>query len=154
MRCKFGLFALLFVIVFKARSQSTVALIDEVVAKLKSDLISFRKVDKLNSETGYRSLYYFNNEPVAIEVVEKGRIEKRVSWFFYKTRLIYTETIWTDTLFARKVHEEKTYHYEEAMIAWLDSENTFVEASSAEFVDLDKSLRVYGRKIYREALEE
>lgn len=154
MRCKLSLLTVVLLLGLKGRSQNTVALIDEVVAKIKSDLVSCRKVEKLDSETGYRWLYYKNEEPVAIEVKENGRIEKRVIWYFYQTKLIYTETIWTDTIAARKVHEEKTYHYEEAMIAWLNSENSFADASSADFIDLDKTLRVYGRKIYREALEE
>lgn len=146
--------ALSLMFVFKARCQNTVALIDEVVAQIKSEMVTCQKMVKVNAENGNRCLYYRNDEPIVVEVIEKGRIEKSVTWVFYKTKLIFSETMWTDTITGRTVHGEKTYHYEEAMIAWLDNESNFVEAASAEFVALDKSLRVYGRKIYREALED
>jgi len=154
MKVKLLLFPVLLFISLSGVSQNTLALIDEVVAHFRSGLDTCRKVEKLNSELGYRYFYYSNNEPLAIEVQENGRIEKHVSWFFYKKKLIYTETVWTDTVDGKKIHGEKTYHFEEAMIAWLDNENTFVEASTPEFMALDKNLRAYGRKIYLEALEE
>ncbi len=154
MKFKLHLLAAILFLGFSGVSQNTLALIDEVVAQIRSGLDTCRKVEKLNSEQGYSYFYYHNNEPLAIEVQENGRIEKHVSWFFYKKKLIYTETVWTDTIDGKKIHGEKTYHFEEAMIAWLDNENTFVNASSVEFDALDKSLRAYGKKIYLEALEK
>lgn len=154
MKYKLRLLTVFIVFGFAGVSQNTLAMIDEVVAQIRSGLDNCRKVEKLNSELGYRYFYYCNNAPVAIEVQENGRIEKHVSWFFYKNKLIYTETVWTDTIDGKKIHGEKTYHFEEAMIAWLDNENTFVEASTPEFIALDKNLRTYGKKIYFEALED
>jgi hypothetical protein len=154
MKFKLHLFPVFLFLSISGVSQNTLALIDEVVEQIRSGLDTCRKVEKLNSEQGFRYFYYSNNVPVAIEVQEKGRIEKHVSWFFYKEKLIFTETVWMDTLDGKKVHGEKTYHFEEDMIAWLDNENTFVEASSQEFMALDRTLRAYGKKIYMEALEE
>jgi hypothetical protein len=154
MKFKLHLLPVFLFLGFSGVSQNTLALIDEVVLQIRSGLDTCRKVEKLNSEQGHRWLYYHKDEPLAIEVQEKGRIEKNVSWFFFSKKLIYTETVWTDTIDGKKIHVEKTYHFEEAMIAWLDNENTFVEASTPEFIALDKTLRAYGKKIYQDALEE
>jgi hypothetical protein len=153
MRYKLNLLPLLLFLGFKGLSQNTVAMIDAVVEQIKSDLAECRKVEEVNSEQGYRWLFYRNEEPVVIEVMERGRIEKQVTWFFYNKQLVYTETVWMDSIAGRKVHAEKTYHYQEAMIAWINNETTFVDASSDEFRDLDKALRVYGKEIYLAALK-
>ncbi|MCU0360517.1 MAG: hypothetical protein MUF75_07335 [Bacteroidia bacterium] len=148
--------SLLTVVLFfglKGQSQNTVALIDLVVGEITSELAECRKVEEVNSEQGYRWLYYRNDEPVLIEIMERGRIEKHVTWFFYNKQLVYTETVWMDSIAGRKVHTEKTYHYQEAMIAWINNETTFVDASTDEFRDLDKTLRAYGKEIYLAALK-
>ncbi len=135
-------------------SQNTVALIDKVVAGMKEDVGAYHKEEIINSEEGYRWIYYKDQEPLVIEVQERARILKKVCWYFYQEKLIYTETNWTDSLDGKTIHREKTYHYQEAMIAWLDNENTFVNANSAEYNSLDKALTEYSQKIYREALKD
>lgn len=137
-----------------SHSQNTLEKIDQVVEQIKIELDACRKVEQVRAENAYKCLYYSNALPVAIKVIENGRINKQVTWYFYEQKLLFTETLWMDSSDGKIVHHEKTYHYNESMIAWLDNENTFVEASSQEFIALDKALKIYGRTIYQEALAE
>lgn len=136
-----------------AMAQNTVSWIENLVHETKSDLEEYRKVIKQDSEEGAKWVYYRINEPVLIEIKVSGRIEKRVGWYFHMEKLIYTESIWTDTLDGKTVHQERTYHHEGKMIAWLDAESTFVDAATLEYSAVEKDLKAYSQKIYEQALE-
>lgn len=132
-------------------SQNTIELIDAVILEMKNEEASYRQQEKFVNETGSRVVFYKEKEPKVIRVKEQGRIEKNVAWYYNNHELIYTETIWKDSVSGKFLYKEKTYHYGNGLIAWLDNEGSFVEAASDEYKLLDKKLSSYGKKMFDEA---
>ncbi|WP_317897383.1 hypothetical protein [Aurantibacillus circumpalustris] len=132
---------------------SSINEIDQMITLIKDELDSFDKIEKINSEVGTRCVYLKDGDVQLITVLLKGRIEKYVEWFYKKGLLIYTETRWNDEASLKPLFIEKTYHNNGIMIAWLDSENSFVDSSSPRFKSLEKELNSYAVKIRNEALE-
>jgi hypothetical protein len=131
--------------------KSSIAVIDEAVALIKNNLETLQKEEKETSPEGYRHVYYNGDETKMIVVEENGKIEKNVAWYFKDKSLIYTETNWTDSATGKNLYREKTYHDKSGMIAWLNTDDTFVRATSDEFKKMNRQLGAEGRKLLEEA---
>jgi hypothetical protein len=132
-------------------SQTTINDIDTVVRRIKQKQEHFEVEGSGEDGGNLKSIYYEDSIPRVIMAVEKGEIEKSVSWFFGNNRLIYSETIWMDTRNGKKLYHEKTYHDKRGLIAWMKNEDGFVDARSHEFRELDKQLTAYSLKLLEEA---
>ncbi len=154
MKIKPFLAFLCFLLSVKGFSQNTISLIDEVVEQIKLEIPNLRMEYMAELLNGYKRAFYKDKVPLIIEVEETERIKKNVCWYYFKENLIFTETVWTDTVSGRKLHHEKTYHSKDRMIVWMDNESTFVDASSSEYINLEKALSAYSKKIYLEAKQQ
>lgn len=150
---KFSILLFLFFTIRIFSQNNSIAEIDKTIQQIKSHLESFERIEKLNSPEGNKYAYFNEGELQLISVNETGKVEKTVQWFYHDKILIYTETNWLSAE-GKLLYSEKTYHYNGSLIAWLNSENTFVDSSSPEFIKLDKKLTAYGIKIREEALKE
>jgi len=154
MKLKIFFFILPYFISRSAFSQnSSIAEIDKTIEQMKNQKDAYEKIEKIKSENAYKYVYFKDNEVQIISINEKDKIEKNVEWFYLNNNLIYTETNWLNIIGGKKLFTEKTYHVKGNLIAWLKSENTFVDASSTEFKKMDKDLGAYAIKIRNEALE-
>jgi hypothetical protein len=141
---------LLNVLKFSAQKGS-IGVIDESVAQIKANLETLQKEEKINSPEVFQYFYYQENEPRMIVVQENGKIEKNIAWYFKNKLLIHTETNWTDSASGKNLYREKTYHDKNGMIAWLNTEDTFVRATSDEFKKLNRETAAESRRLLEEA---
>lgn len=124
------------------------------VSQIQNHLKELRKTEITQTTEGSKYGYYNGNELKFVTVQEKGKIEKNVAWYFNGKALLYTETNWTDTASEKVLYLEKTYHSDEGrLLAWLNSENTFVDSSSEEFRKMDQVLYNYAKKLLNESEE-
>lgn len=114
--------------------------IERTVFYMKEGIDIFEKVQKEKTSTTQTNVYYVKAEPQIIRFQKKEKIEKIVDWYYFEQILIYTESRWQDTASGKVLYTEKTYHHNGALIAWLTSENTFVDANSPDYKSLEKRL--------------
>jgi prepilin-type processing-associated H-X9-DG protein len=132
---------------------SSIADIDEHIAQMRSELHSYQKIEKIKTDSTSKDIYLMDGEVQIITIVEKGKIEKHVEWYYTNGILLYTETNWTVTSSQGNMLNHKTYHNNGAMIAWLDGENSFVNASTTKYKQFEKAVNEYSKKIRTQALE-
>lgn len=126
--------------------------IDELVHRIQQERDHYEEVNVVNTLTLQKQFYYKEDilQIVALRYPEK--IEKIQNLYFSQNHLVFTETQWLDTLKGRLLYTEKTYHAQDAMFAWLNTENTFVDSDTPEFKSQDADLRRYALKLKQEAL--
>jgi hypothetical protein len=144
---------LLLAVTSKIFSQSNISSIDALVAGIKNKQEMYEKYEKINSQEGFHYVFHKDNEPKFVVVQQHGKIEKNVTWYFKDSALLYTETNWSDSLSKKILFNEKTYHDKTGLIAWINSESTFIDANSAEFKKLNLELTAYGQKLFQEGLK-
>lgn len=154
MNTKALLFFSSFLISFSAFSQSiSITEIDAQIAKMRVELASYQKIEKIKTDSASVDIYLQDGEVQMITVLEKGLIEKHVEWYYTNGILCYSETNWTVTSSNEPMYKDKTYHNKGVMIAWIDGENSFVDASSSKFKEVEKAVNEYSAKIRTQALE-
>lgn len=126
--------------------------IDKHVELTRQHIEELEEVKRFDTDTAKRTLYFKGKELKVVAVRGKSdKIEKSVQWYFHKRSLLYTETNWSDSTTGRQLFTERTYHNNGDLIAWINSENSFVDSSSPEFNKLDRELRAYATQIRDEA---
>ena len=155
MKLKTHAFLLFSLIALQVSAQiTTISDVEARVSQIQNHLNELRKTEKVQTLESSKHCYYNENELKLVTVQEKGKIEKKVAWYFTEKTLLYTETNWTDTEKGTVLYLEKTYHTDQGkLLAWLNSENTFVDSSSEEFRKMDRSLQDYAAKLLNESEE-
>lgn len=147
----FSAICICFLQVMQSQGTSTVKEIDELVSTIKTQTYSSKKEKK--SDKAYKFLFFNDTTLLAQEVTDSGSIIKKVGWYFHENELIYTETTWYKPESEQILFQEKSYHHKGSLIAWLKSENTFVDSRSPEFSKFEKEINVYVSKIKSEAFD-
>ncbi|PBQ34145.1 hypothetical protein CNR22_20990 [Sphingobacteriaceae bacterium] len=114
--------------------------IERTVFYMKEGIEVFEKVQKEKTATSQIYIYYHKAEPQIIRFQKKEKLEKIVDWYYFEQILIYTESNWQDTTSGKVLFTEKTYHHNGSLIAWLTSENTFVNSTLPEYKSLERRL--------------
>jgi hypothetical protein len=128
--------------------------IDKTINDIKSKISTFQKIEKINTNDGYRFVFLKDKELQLITVRQiEENVEKNVEWYYVNGVLIYAETIWLDSTTKKIVKNEKLYLDSEHLIAWINTENKLVDNNSSEFKTVSTELVAYGIKIKTEALK-
>ena len=105
----------------------------------------------LNKEES--KIAYFNEdnlELISVRQIETN-INKSVNWYFKGGVLMLSKTNWVDQKTNKIIKSEKQYLNNGHLIAWINSDNKFVDNNGPEFIKLDNELAEYGQKILNEA---
>lgn len=132
--------------------EGTIGDIERTVFYMKEGIDIFQKVQKEKTATTQTNVYYVKAEPQIISFQKKEKLEKIVDWYYFEQILIYTESRWQDTASGKVLYTEKTYHHNGALIAWLTSENTFVDSTTPDYKRLEKRLDTTAIKLREEFL--
>lgn len=134
--------------------KQVIADIKKAAKDIKAQLSIFQKIEKMNNKDGQRLVFLKDKELKLITVKAlQSNMEKNVEWYYLKGQLAYSETSWYDTKTKTLVFNEKYFLDKGHLIAWLDSNNTFVDTSSAAFKKVNTELVAYGEKIKQEAVK-
>ena len=140
--------------VYAQAEKKEIADIDSSVTTIKNKINTFRRIEKINTERGYRFVYIKDKELqlIAVKQVEPG-VEKNVEWYYISGALVYSETNWYDTESKKILRHEKTYSKNGHLIAWIKPGNNLVDKTSSEFKTLDSALTTYGIQLKNAALK-
>lgn len=128
--------------------------IDKSIQGIKTNLPSFKKVEKINSKDGTRFVFLQDKELKLITVKAlEPTIEKNVEWYFVDGQLSYCETNWFDTKTKNIVFNEKCYLHNGHLVSWTNSRDNTIDPSSDLFKKMDAELVAYGVKIKEDALK-
>ena len=107
------------------------------------------KADNISSKVAY-----FKDDHLQLVSVRQNEanIDKKVNWYFENGELFLSETCWFDQRTSKFIKTEKQYLRNGHLLAWLKSDNKFVDINSSEFILLDKELAKYGQKIMNESI--
>lgn len=129
----------------------TIEEIDKTVQTIKNNANTYEQREQINTEE-IKKAYYFEGSALRIfSIVEKTNIEKNCSWYFVDDKLIAWESDWMRISDGGLISNEKTYHYNNELIAWLRSENSFEDSNSAEFKQKDRELRTQVEQILKDS---
>jgi hypothetical protein len=132
-------------------AQQTISDIDTLAFRILINKEHYRKVEKLKTAESSRINYYEEDALRMCVVKENAEVEKTVTWIFSNQRIMYTETNWRASESGRQLYQEKTYHDKNGMFAWLSAENTFEDANSQKFKNLDLEINAYTEKLLENA---
>jgi hypothetical protein len=121
-------------------TNNTIVEIERNVFYMKTGIDSFEKVELEKTPNSHKYVYYNKSEPLIISFQKREKLEKDMDWYYFDKVLIYTETNWQDTTSGKILYTEKTYHHNGALIAWLNSESTFVDSNTPEYKSLERRL--------------
>lgn len=137
---------------FSQTVESQLTKLDSLKEVITQEIPGYSKLEKINKKTGHRLVYTKGHEIKLITVFSKDKdLDKNVSWYFANGELFYSEQKWTDSSTGSLVNNEKFYLTNGHLIAWIKTDNSFVNRDSEEFKDIDKKLVDYGKILITES---
>lgn len=126
--------------------ESEINLINSKVEKIKSDTLNCVKAIK-RFDKDYKITYTCNNKnAIVILTAFDAEIQKNVLWIYENELLIYADQFWFNSLTGTVINSEKFYLKNNSLIAWIDSDNSFVDTSSEKFANTGKDIINFATK--------
>jgi hypothetical protein len=124
--------------------------IDGQVERIRTREDQLSLTEEQVSDSSTRHFFFEEEELRLFRSLEQGRISKQETWYFFEGRLLYTEIAWLDQA-GRSLYLEKTYHGPAGMVAWLNTDNSFVGSHTSEYARRERELKAAVREILGES---